>query len=61
VDRDTDLYTAAVSTNANDYVYVRRGWHKTDTDQNDHITADVYLVRVQVEVREGKGADLSFV
>jgi hypothetical protein len=45
VDRDTDLYTATVSKDPGNYAYVRRGWHKTDEDPEDHITADVYLVR----------------
>ena len=45
VDRDTDFWTSVVSQRSGDYVYLRADWHKSDSDQNRHLTGDVFYVR----------------
>ena len=44
VDRDTDVYLAAVSQNPVNYDYMRVYWHKSPADQELHLTGDVCFV-----------------
>ncbi|GHJ42784.1 hypothetical protein Cs7R123_01260 [Catellatospora sp. TT07R-123] len=45
-DRDTDVYSAAVSTTDGTYAHVTAGWHGTGNDR--HFTAQVFVNRAQV-------------
>jgi hypothetical protein len=44
VDRDTDVYLAAVSQNPVNNDYMRVYWHRSPADQELHLTGDVRIV-----------------
>jgi hypothetical protein len=47
-DRDTDVYSAAVSTTAGTYGHVTAGWHTGDDPQGNHFTVQVFVDNTQI-------------
>jgi hypothetical protein len=44
VDKDNDFYINAHGTTNGNYVVLRRNWHKSAEDPNEHLTALIYVV-----------------